>query len=100
MADVHKLLILDESSLVSMAGNPNFLKEFGFLKGLQQLGKTRTGCGRCGNGAAKRVQTVNAAKQSIVSMGVEKKLRLKKLLNAEKVRLRVATSGKVTEYTF
>jgi hypothetical protein len=33
-------------------------------------------------------------------MGVEKKLRLKKLLNAEKVRLRVATSGKVTEYTF
>jgi CO dehydrogenase/acetyl-CoA synthase alpha subunit len=100
MAVLHKLLTLDESSLLAMAANPNFLNEFGFLKGLQQLKKTRTGCGRCNQGASKRVQLVNAAKQSIVSMGVEKKRRLKTLLSAQQIRLRVSAGGKVTEYTF
>lgn len=100
MADLHKLLILEEAALISMAANPNFIREFSFLKGLQQLRKTRTGCGRCNKGAGKRVQLVNAAKTSVVSMGAEKKQRLKQLLNAEKVRVRVAAAGKVTEYTF
>jgi hypothetical protein len=33
-------------------------------------------------------------------MGAEKKQRLKKLLNTEKVKIRVAAGGKITEYTF
>jgi CO dehydrogenase/acetyl-CoA synthase alpha subunit len=97
---LHKLLVIEEAVLISMAGNPNFVREFGFLKGLQQLRKSRTGCGRCNKGAGKRVQLVNAAKQSLVSMGAEKKRRLKALLKAEKVRIRAANGGKVTEYTF
>jgi hypothetical protein len=98
-APLHKLLILEGSMLASMATNPNFIREFPFLKTIQQPG-ARTGCGRCGQKANKRIQSANAVKQQIVSMGKEKKVRLKKLLRAEKVRIRLAANGKVTEYTF
>ena len=96
----HKLLVIEESVLIAMSNNPNFLNEFGFLKGLQQLRRKSTGCGRCSRSAGKRVQLVNSAKQTLASMGAEKKRRLKHLLKADKVRVRVANAGKVTEYTF
>jgi hypothetical protein len=97
----HKLLIIDESVLLGMAGNPTFVKEFPFLKSLAQMhNKKSTGCGRCNRSAQRRVTQVNGVKQSIVTMGAERKQRLKKMLNAEKVRVRVANAGKVSEYTF
>ncbi len=43
---------------------------------------------------------MHIVKQSIVNMGVEKKKRLKEMLSAEKLRLRLAQNGKVVEYTF
>lgn len=95
-----ELLRIEEAVLVSMAGNPIFVKEFPFLKGLAKLRKKKTGCGRCSQGAGKRVQVINGAKQSIVSMGAEKKRRLKVLLRTKKVRVRVASAGSVKEHTF
>lgn len=97
---LHKLLMLEESVINSMAGNPNFVKEFPFLKNVSTSVGKRTGCGKCNRRPSRRVQAVNAAKQQIVSMGKEKKVRLKKLLRAEKVRVRVGEAGRVTEYTF
>lgn len=97
---LHKLLVIEESVLNSMASNPNFITEFPFLKNVSSNKSARTGCGRCNRRASRRVQAVNAAKQQIVQMGKEKKVRLKKLLRAEKVRIRVGEGGRVTEYTF
>ena len=99
--DTHKLLIIDEGVLLGMAGNPGFIKEFPFLKSLAKTHNQKsTGCGRCNRSAQRRVAQINGAKQSIVTMGAERKQRLKKMLNAEKVRVRVANAGKVSEYTF
>lgn len=98
--ELTELLRIEESVLISMAGNPNFIKEFPFLKGLQQLSRKSTGCGGCNKVASKRVQLVNAAKQSIIQMGAEKKRRLKRLLKAKQVRIRVAVAGNVKEHTF
>jgi len=95
-----ELLRIEEATLVAMAGNPIFVKEFTFLRGLAQLRKKSTGCGRCNKGAGKRVQLINGAKQAIISMGAEKKRRLKTLLRTKKVRVRVATAGSVKEHTF
>ena len=96
-----KLLHIDEAVLVTISNTPVFMKEFAFLKGLKQLAvKKAGGCGRCNRSAGRRVALINGAKQTIVMMGNEKKLRFKKLLNAEKVRVRVANGGKVTEHTF
>jgi hypothetical protein len=100
MAEPTKLLLIEDSVLFAMAGNPSFLKEFPFLSGLNEQTKAKGGCGRCGRSASRRINTTNGAKSSLIAMGVEKKQRLKKLLNAEKVRIRVAQGGRVTEYTF
>jgi len=100
MAELNKLMIIEESVLLAMATNPNFVSEFGFLKALQQIKKTRAGCGKCNKSASKRIQLVNAAKQSLTSMGAEKKKRLKVMLKAEKVRIRLSSGGTVKEYTF
>lgn len=98
---LHKLLLLEESVIRSMSTNPNFVKEYPFLRSVSRgaVGK-RTGCGRCNRQASSRVQVINAAKHQIVSLSKEKKARLKSLLRAEKVRVRLATGGKVKEYTF
>jgi len=97
----NKLLILEEAVLIGMAGNPNFVKEFGFLKSLNQLNTTKKGkCRPCGQRTSKRIQMINAAKQSILTMGAQKKVRLKTMLKADKVRLRVQAGGKIREHTF
>lgn len=98
---VNKLITLEESVLVTMAGNPTFVRDFPFLLNLKQLARKRTGCGKCGaRKAARRGQIMNNIKQSIVNMSEQKKTSLKKALRAEKIRVRVANAGKVTEYTF
>jgi hypothetical protein len=98
MAELNKLLVIDEAVLVAMAGNPNFVSEFPFLA--NAFTAKKSGCGRCSRAAAARVGQVNTVKNSIVSLGAEKKQKLKTLLNAEKVRIRVAHGNKVTDYTF
>jgi hypothetical protein len=43
---------------------------------------------------------INGVKQAIVSMGAEKKARLKAMLSSEQVRVRVSDGGKIIEYNF
>ena len=102
MSDPAKLLLIEESTLIAMASNPSIVKEFPFLNGLKTTPATPKagGCGRCNQKAGRRISVVNGIKQSLLAMGAEKKQRLKKLLNAEKVKIRVATGGKITEFTF
>lgn len=95
----HKVLVLEDTVLMTLAMNPNFVKEFPFLaNGAKPAAKGK--CAPCNRAAARRVQTMHVIKQSIVNMGSEKKLRLKEMLSAEKIRLRLAQNGKVVEYTF
>ena len=102
MSEPVKLMVIEESTLVSMASNPNIVKEFPFLSGLNTTPATPKtgGCGRCNQKASRRISVVNGIKQSLIAMGAEKKQKLKKLLNAEKVKIRVANNGRITEYTF
>ena len=101
MAELNKLLILEESVLLGMIGNPSFVQEFPFLAGSESVIKAKSsGCGRCSQKAGRRIQAINGIKQSIVSMSVEKKQKLKQMLNSEKVRILISAGGKVTAHTF
>ena len=101
MAELTPLLLLEEAVILNLAGNPNFVKEYPFLASvLSAANAPASGCSRCNRTAAKRINTVNGVKQSFLSMSAEKKQRLKNLLNAEKVRVRLVVAGKVMEYTF
>jgi hypothetical protein len=95
----HKLLVLEDSVLLTLAANPNFLREFPFLSSAAKP-KAKPGCAPCNRAASRRLQMMHVVKQSIVNMGIEKKKRLKEMLSAEKLRLRLAQNGKIVEYTF
>lgn len=98
MAEPTKLLILEDAVVRSMAENPSFLKEFPFLSGAAGQ-PAKKGC-NCGRNASQRVNQTNGVKQALVSMSNERKQRLKQMLNASQVRIRVAQGPKITEYTF
>lgn len=97
---IRKLVVLEEGLLLSMAKNPRYLKEFPFLKPLAQYAPTGGGCGGCRGANAQRSSLVNAAKQSVVSMGDDRKKLLKQLLNTHKIRLRLQQGRRSVEYTF
>lgn len=97
----NKLVVIESAVLFNMASNPNFTKEFGFLAPLAKMKqKIPGGCGKCGRGNAKMALQTNGIKLALVGMGAERKKRLKELLNAEKVRIRVSENGRVRDHTF
>jgi hypothetical protein len=102
MAEPTKLLIIEESTLAALASNPTIVQEFPFLSGLNATpaAPKTGGCNKCSQKGNRRIAVVSGIKQSLIALGAEKKQKLKKLLNAEKVKIRVANNGRITEYTF
>lgn len=97
---VRKLVVIEDSMVLSMAHNQQYLTEFPFLQGLTAAAARRgAGCGRCGASNKERGQVLNAAKAAIAGMSPEKKKRLLKLLNTEKVRVIFTSGGKTISQT-
>lgn len=84
---VRKLVVIEDSVVLSMAQNQSYLAHFPFLAGLTAAAKKKGGCGGCGSGNKDRGLVLNAAKATIAGMSKEKKQQLLKLLNAEKIRV-------------
>ena len=82
-----KLVVIEDSMVLSMSQNQSFLSEFPFLAGLTAAAKKKGGCGSCGSSNRDRGQALNAAKATIAGMSPEKKKRMLQLLNAEKMRV-------------
>lgn len=97
MGAPHKLLILENSVLHSMAASPAFLKEFPFLASLKAANKTKTHCCQ----ASPRINAaIPSIKSALTALGAEKKKKLKQMLNAEKVRIRLQQGNRVIDHTF
>lgn len=97
MGATHKLLILENSVLHSMAASPAFLKEFPFLAALKAANKTKTHCCH----ASPRINAaIPSIKSALTALGAEKKKRLKQMLAAEKVRIRLQQGNRVIDHTF
>lgn len=84
---IRKMVVIEDSLLVSMAQNQSFLTEFPFLGGLTKSAAKKGGCGSCGSANREKGQVLNAAKATIAGLGPEKKRRLLQLLNTEKARV-------------
>ena len=96
---IRKLVVVEESMLMSMSVSKAFVSAFPFLSGLQKLKKK--GCGGCGRAGQAKATALTSAKQTLAGMGSGKKRELKKLLNAEQVRITYKDSGgKIINLTF
>lgn len=95
-----KLVVVEDSMVLSMAMQQQFLTEFPFLQGLTAAAKKKVGgCGRCGSANRERGQVLNAAKAAIAGMSPEKKKRMMQLLNAEKLRVIYNDGAKTLQKT-
>jgi len=94
----NSVVVLEDAVLLSMATNPNFTSAFPFLGQAKAPGNKT--CRPCAQKAANRVNAMNSIKQTIINLAPDKKVQLKKLLNAEKVKIRLSISNKVVEHTF
>ena len=102
MADNRKtLVVVEEGTLVSMAHNAVFLREFPFLASLANKVTKKGGCGGCGRAGQERAAIFSAAKQTLAGMDSDKKRKLKELLNAKQIRITYKNaSNKVIQLTF
>ena len=88
-----KLVIIEDSTLASMAANDAFVKEFPFLQALRVAPK-RTGCGSCARNSTAGLFA--AAKKSVAGLDSERKRKLKEMLNTKELRVTYRTGeGKV-----
>ena len=98
----HKLVLIQDSLLDSMAADVKFSRELPFLKGLLNLPRPAT-CRSCNRGQAQvvRQQTYASAKRTMAGLPAEKKRKLKELLNAKQIRIIFRNDGgKIIELTF
>jgi hypothetical protein len=83
-----KLVIIEDSTLASMAANDSFVKEFPFLQALRVAPK-RTGCGSCARNSTAGL--FGSAKKAVAGLDSEKKRKLKELLNTKELRVTYRT---------
>jgi len=83
-----KLVIIEDSTLASMAANDSFVKEFPFLQALRVAPK-RTGCGSCARNSTAGL--FGSAKKAIAGLDSEKKRKLKEMLNTKELRVTYRT---------
>ena len=100
----HKLLVLEDGVVQGMASSSVFALEFPMLNPVKAA-QTAVAAGGCSACAARQrraalLQALQSAKAGIAAMPAEKKLRLKELLDAERVRLVYQSGGKSVTLTF
>lgn len=98
-----ELAIIEDSTILTMIRDPRFTETVPCLynkAGLFQ--STGGGCGSCARKRqAKQRAELARIKTCLASMSAEKKIALKQLLNAKKVRISyVNASGNVVQHTF
>ena len=98
-----QLLVLEDSTLAAMANNDALVRTVPTLVVLRQAPAVRRGCRSCGGGVAarQRQNLYQQVKAQIASLPVEKKLELKRQLNARRLRVIFRSSNNhTTSLTF
>lgn len=99
MPATHELLTLDDAAIYAMSSNPQFLKEFQFLRAASSVDRRKSSCGRCNKKAKSRIATMNSIKLAIRGLSGPKKTKLKQLLNTKQIRMRISQNGKIVVVT-
>ena len=98
---VRKLVIMEDSMIIGLANNRQFITTFPFLSTLTKLTKARAGgCGKCSSAAKQRIQLLNSAKMAIIGLGQDKKDQMKKLMNAAKIQVKYRSGKEVKTHEF
>ena len=93
-----KMVVIEDSTLASMAANDAFVQEFPFLQKLRAA-PPRGGCGGCNHN--KTANVFAAAKKSVAGLDSERKRKLKEMLNTKELRITYRSGdGKIITLVF
>ncbi len=96
-----KLVVVEDGTIASMAGNAAFLAEFPFLASLRDAAVPKCGGCKSSSQARARADLFGAAKRTLAGMASDKKRKLKELLNAQQVRITYKTAAnRIVALTF
>jgi len=97
----HRLIVLENGVLESMAHSKEFLNAFPVLKKILAEKVESQGCGGCGSAAASRADTYQTVKQTLAGLATRQKSRLKEMLDTDKVQIIYrGSSGKAIKNVF
>ncbi len=102
-APLRELVVIEDGTIAGMAAEARFLTAFPFLKTLSAVLTTSTSCSSCGGGSTNgRSDALKAARRSLAGLSSDRKIALKQMLNAKRVRLvyRDDNSDKGIKLTF
>lgn len=101
------LVVLDDNQIASMLNDQSFLSEFKDIKAALDSGRSKAaaapvkGCRPCQAKARNAAVDLMSVKKSIARMSDENKIKIKKFLKAEKIRIVFkAEDGKLVQLTF
>lgn len=103
------LIVLDDGKIASMLNDESFLAEFKNIKMALEAGRARAaavpaknkGCKPCQAKARNVAVDLMSVKKSIARMSDEDKIKMKKFLKTEKIRIVFkAEDGKLVQLTF
>ena len=101
---VRRVVPMEESMLLSMAKSPQFVVEFPFLQRLATyVVASGPGCTTCGTASAKSIQKqadLDTAKLALFNMPDERKLKLKTMLNADKISVLLRIGANMVDKLF
>jgi len=105
-ARAHRLIVLENGVLDSMANNKKFTTEFPVLLKLQQDNQARSAggkksCGGCPGSNRNRGDIYQTVKQTLAGLATKRKSKLKEMLSTDKVQIVYrSNSGKAIKKTF
>lgn len=93
------LKTIEDSTIVGMANNARFVKEFPFLK--KALVAKKSHCSKCARKAGNKAANMQKVKQEIAGLSSSRKAVLKQLLDTKQARIIYRQpSGKTVKLTF
>lgn len=97
----HKLIVLENGVLASLAANSNYLREFPFLRRLATSGFNNKGCRSCARSNQATADAYMSAKLSIAGLASDRKALLKTMLSTRQARVTYRRpDGKMIMLTF
>lgn len=93
------LKTIEDSTIVGMANNNAFVREFPFLK--QALNAKQSSCRSCMRKAGNRAANMQKVKQAIAGLSSSRKAKLKQMLDTKQARIIYKqNSGHTVKLTF
>jgi len=98
---MQELVIIENSTVAAMLADPKIVSQVPCLQNINKASAKKSGCSKCGRKNSVKAAEYTGIKNCIAGMSSNNKRAIKKILNANKVRIvYLNNSGRIIKLTF